>query len=126
MPRRRRSLQRARCARLSGVTFRRAVLPSDWPGEAAPLDLILLSEVVYYLDAMDVARLAARAGASLAAGGEVVLVHWTGETDYPLSGDEAAERFIAAAAPFAAVTRQQRAARYRLDVLRSRRAASAA
>ena len=37
--------------------------------------------------------LAGRVGASLAPGGEVLLVHWTGETDYPLSGDEAATRF---------------------------------
>jgi hypothetical protein len=30
----------------------------------------------------------ARLDDSLAIGGHVVAVHWTGETDYPLSGDE--------------------------------------
>lgn len=109
---------RARCAELPQVVFRRAAVPGAWPSDAAPFDLILLSEVVYYLDAGDVARLAACVGGSLAPGGEVVLVHWTGATDYPLSGDAAAERFIAAAAPFAAVTRQERAGLYRLDALR--------
>jgi SAM-dependent methyltransferase len=111
---------RARCAGLPQVAFRRMQAPGDWPMDAAPFDLILLSEVVYYLDAADVACLAARVGASLAPGGDALLVHWTGETDYPLSGDEAAERFIAAAAPFAAVMRQRRSERYRLDLIRAR------
>ena len=110
---------RARCGGLPQVAFRRARVPQDWPEEAAPFDLILLSEVVYYLDAADVVRLARHVGGTLAPGGEVLLVHWTGETDYPLSGDEAAERFIAAAAGFAAIARQDRAEGYRLDLLRA-------
>ena len=110
---------RARCAGLPQVVFRRMQVPHDWPTGAVPFDLILLSEVVYYLDAMDVTRLAAHVGASLAPGGDVLLVHWTGETNYPLSGDEAAECFIAAA-PFADIMRQGRTERYRLDLLRAR------
>jgi hypothetical protein len=51
----------------------------------------VLSEVVYYLDAGDVARLADRVRASVEPGGHLLLVHWTGTTDYPLSGDDAAE-----------------------------------
>ena len=51
--------------------------------------------------------------------GEALLVHWTGATDYPLSGDAAAECFLRAAAPFARVTRQERAECYRLDLLRA-------
>ena len=73
---------------------------------------------MHYLDRTDVARLSARVRDSLAPGGDCLLVHWTGETEYPLSGDEAAERFIAAASDFAAVTRQERSERYRLDLLR--------
>jgi hypothetical protein len=57
-------------------------------------------------------------GASLAPGGDCLLVHWTGDTDYPLSGDAASDAFIAAASPFAVVTRQERTERYRLDLLR--------
>jgi cyclopropane fatty-acyl-phospholipid synthase-like methyltransferase len=112
---------RGRCTGLPQVGFRRMQVPQDWPEEAAPFDLILLSEVVYYLDAADVAQLAARVGASLAPGGEVLLVHWIGETDYPLSGDEAAERFIRAAGGFARAVLQERAECYRLDLLRGRR-----
>lgn len=111
---------RARCAGLPQVTFARMLVPRDWPeARAEPFDLILLSEVVYYLDAADVGHLAARVGATLAPGGEVLLVHWTGATDYPLSGEAATELFIEGAAGFAAVIRQARAPGYRLDLLRA-------
>ncbi|NOG73136.1 SAM-dependent methyltransferase [Roseicella sp. DB1501] len=105
---------RARCADVPQVTFRRMAVPGDWP--EGGFDLILLSEVVYYLDAADLARLASRVAGALHPGGEALLVHWTGETDYPLSGDAAAEGFIAAAG--LPVIRQQRAEAYRLDLLR--------
>ncbi|WP_043361429.1 bifunctional 2-polyprenyl-6-hydroxyphenol methylase/3-demethylubiquinol 3-O-methyltransferase UbiG [Belnapia sp. F-4-1] len=112
------SAAQARCTELPQVTFQRMQVPQDWPEQAAPFDLILLSEVVYYLDEADVVRLAARVGASLAPGGEVLLVHWTGETDYPLSGDAAVGHFIRAAAPFAQAAGQERTECYRLDLLR--------
>ena len=115
---------RAACADLPHVSFNRVRVPDEWPPDGA-FDLILLSEVVYYLDRADVARLAERVRGALAPGGDCLLVHWTGDTDYPLSGDEAAERFIEAASPFAAVTRQERAERYRLDLLRANEAAAA-
>jgi SAM-dependent methyltransferase len=108
---------RAACADRPNVAFARIRAPDEWPDGS--FDLILLSEMVYYLDPDDVARLAARVGGALAPGGDCLLVHFTGATDYPLSGDEAAERFIAAATPFAAVTRQARPEGYRLDLLRT-------
>ena len=63
-------------------------------------------------------RLVERLRQALAPQGDVVLVHWTGETDYPLTGDAAATLVIEGAADFLAVTRQERADSYRLDVLR--------
>ena len=76
-----------RCADLPGVRFKQIFVPEQWPdGE---FELILLSEVVYYLSREDVGRLAARVTRSLPAGGSVLLVHWTGPTDYPHTGDEA-------------------------------------
>jgi SAM-dependent methyltransferase len=107
---------RARCAEASHVRFARAQVPDAWP--EGRFDLILLSEVVYYLDRADLARLAARLAETLAPGGDCVLVHWLGETDYPLSGDAAAEGLIAAMAGFAAPLAAERTAQYRLDVLR--------
>ena len=49
---------RRRCADLPGVRFEQMFVPDEWPdGE---FELILLSEVVYYLSRDDVGRLAAR------------------------------------------------------------------
>jgi hypothetical protein len=44
-------------------------------------------------------------------------VHWTGTTDYPLSGDDAAELFMTAIGRSARRMRQQRTHAYRLDAL---------
>ena len=57
------------------------------------------------------------AGETIEPDGDIVLVHWLGETDYPLSGDGAAEAFIRLSAPFAQVRAQVRTADYRIDVL---------
>ena len=107
---------RERCAALPHVRFAEARVPTNWP--AGTFDLVVLSEVVYYLDRGDVDALALRVAGSVAVQADIILVHWLGETDYPLTDDEAAERFIAAAAPFARVERRSRAEGYRLDVLR--------
>lgn len=109
---------RARCAGMPGLTFATAMVPGTWP--SGQFDLILLSEIIYYLDRNDLGRLVDRVRGSLASDGEVVLVHWTGETDYPLSGDEAARSFIAQSADFADIVRELRTEHYRLDVLRGR------
>ena len=106
---------RRRCAGDGGVSFARMRLPDELP--EGRFDLILLSEVVYYWSAGDLERVAAFAERALEPGGDIALVHWIGETDYPLSGDDAARRFIAAAGGFCRVLHQSRAERYRLDVL---------
>jgi hypothetical protein len=104
-----------RCADLPGVRFEQMFAPGEWPdGE---FELIVLSEVVYYLSREDVARLAARVTRSLPMGGSVILVHWTGETNYPLSGDEASALFINHIGPSCVVERADRYRRFRLDVL---------
>jgi predicted TPR repeat methyltransferase len=105
-----------RCADLTQVRFAEMRVPGNWPVER--FDLILLSEVLYFLDQADVEQLAVKVGESLEPGGDVVLVHWLGETNYPLSGDQAADFFIAKATPFASIHFQSRREAYRLDVLR--------
>ena len=89
--------------------------PQQWP--EGVFDLILLSEVVYYLNREDVRRLAARVTPSLAPDGSVILVHWIGSTDYPLSGDEAVALFIERMGSACVVERADRYAEFRLDVL---------
>ena len=104
-----------RCAALEHVRFARSRVPEEWPDET--FDLILLSEVVYYLDRADVRRLAQKVRASLRSGGHVLLVHWIGDTDYPLSGDEACHLFIAEMEGATHRVREGRTDRYRLDCL---------
>ena len=76
------------------VTVAEGRVPRDWPdGE---LDLIVLSEVGYYLDRPELLRLVGRCTDSLAADGELVLVHWRHPvTDYPTDGDTVHAAFLA-------------------------------
>lgn len=108
---------RARCADCPKVGFKLAAVPGDWPD--GRFDLIVISEVAYYLDRPDLARLVARVEGALLPNADIVLVHWLGVTHYPLSGDDAAEGFIADARGFARVLKQSRTAEYRLDILRA-------
>ncbi len=85
---------------------------------AAPFDLILFSEVLYYLQPAEVAAAARRAEDLLAAEGEIVLVHWLGQGHHPLSGDEAADAFLAALSPDVRRTGGFRRKRYRLDIVK--------
>jgi len=109
---------RRRCRELTNVEFAQMFVPGEWP--EGVFDLILLSEVIYYLDADDVGELAKRVDAALAPQATILLVHWTGETDYPLTGDHAAELFIQALRDRVEVVRSDQQPRYRLDVLKRR------
>ena len=75
---------RSRLARFPHVEVRELSIPEGWP--EGTFDLVLLSEVAYYLTDGGLREVFARTDASLAPGGHVVAVHWTGATDYPLSG----------------------------------------
>jgi trans-aconitate methyltransferase len=109
---------RLRCRHHAHVQFAEMFVPAAWP--EGQFDLILLSEVVYYLNEADVAALVERIAKALASRGTVALVHWTGETNYPLSGDEAAELFTRLSKPFADLVRSERQPQYRLDILARR------
>ena len=104
-----------RCRDQSHVQFARMVVPQDWPPGA--FDLILFSEVLYYLDDADRAAAARLSLQSLSPGGAMILVNWHGPTDGFCTGDDAAEAMIAACAPALRPVTQQRAEKYRLDVL---------
>ncbi len=112
-----RTLERAAeaCAGLSNIAFRRMVLPGEWP--AGRFDLMLFSEVLYFMSRDDVARTAQLAMSGLSDAGGIVLVNWTGPTNYPCGGDEATDLFIATAAPTLRVHHAHREPEYRLDVL---------
>lgn len=85
---------RERCRDLPNVRFERAQLPDEFP--AGPFDLVVISEIGYYLSKTDLARLRERCLNQLAPGGQLLLVHWTPPVpDYPLTGDEVHEEFLA-------------------------------
>lgn len=78
---------RARVAEHVAVNVGR--IPEDWP--AGTFDLVVLSEVLYYLDEDGIAEVLAKLDACLAPAGHVIAVHWRGETDYPVTGDRVHE-----------------------------------
>jgi cyclopropane fatty-acyl-phospholipid synthase-like methyltransferase len=106
---------RRRCADLQNVAFENLQVPKQWP--EGKFDLIVLSEVLYFLSQHDVADTAIRARTALSAAGTMVLVHYILPTNYPLTGDQATETFIAASG--LAPTLQRREDAYRLDLLRA-------
>ncbi len=105
---------RVRCADQPWVTFEQAVVPGDWP--PGQFDLILFSEVLYYLGIEGLQDAARRTAACLSPGGVVVLVDWRGNTDGACTGEEAADLFIAAT-PGLRAEAPVRAEKYRIDVL---------
>src|SRR5690242_5116845 len=82
---------RSVCADQSWVRFAQMQIPGQWP--TATFDLIVLSEVLYFLSPADVARAADRVIDTLEPGGVVLLVNWRGRSDDPCTGDEAAGIF---------------------------------
>jgi trans-aconitate methyltransferase len=78
---------RERLADLPHVSVEQRAVPEDWPDEQ--FDLIMLSEVAYYFDRETAGRLRDQTVASAMPNATVVAVHWRGDTNYPLSGDEA-------------------------------------
>ena len=110
---------RRRCARLPQVRFARMAFPEDRP-QGAGFDLVVLSEVAYYWDEVDLDRASAFLRHGLVSGGDLLLVHYTGETDYPQSGDAAVASLAGALADRVDVLRKERHDGYRLDLWRVR------
>lgn len=106
---------RVRCADRPGVWFQQMRVPGQWPD--GRFDLMVFSEVLYFLTPADIAHCAGRVAATLAPGGTVVLVNWLGQSDDPCTGDEAAGHFIAATQAALRVERTEHHTGYRLDLL---------
>jgi cyclopropane fatty-acyl-phospholipid synthase-like methyltransferase len=104
---------RAICATFPAARFDCMKVPTEWPD--GRFDLIILSEVLYFLSAADIAATAERVRGSLLPDGRVLLVNWLGAAERPQPGDSAAERFLAATALL--IEKQSRQALYRIDLL---------
>jgi SAM-dependent methyltransferase len=108
-------LARARCADLTHVQFVRMQAPQDWPNQT--FDLVVLSEILYFLSLVDIKYCARRVVDSTTSNAALLLVNWLGRTDDPSTGDEAADGFIAAVDGLFRVDRAERTNRYRIDEL---------
>lgn len=103
-----------------GLTLQRMAFPRETPIAQTAFDLVILSEVAYYWAAVDLDRAAQWLRASVAPHGRIILVHYTGETDYPQSGDQAVKALWAQLGSDFAVAIEERRDRYRLDLWEKR------
>lgn len=81
--------------RLAGLPWATVVtgeVPDDWPDGS--YDLVVLSEILYFLSAPEIADLAALVARDTAPGGDCMVVNWHGETDTALTGEEAGSLFL--------------------------------
>ena len=108
----------ARCSDQFWVHFEKMRVPAAWP--SGRFDLIVLSEVLYFLVPADIERMAAHVASSLMVGARVLLVNWLGKANDPCSGGEAAERFIQASAGHLTPSHQDHRPGYRIDLLVAR------
>ncbi len=88
-------LARAQSAAQASVRYRRAEVPRDWPDGS--FDLIVFSEVLYFLSRNEIAAVSQKACDALALDGLCLLVNWTGRNDLPVSGNDAVSLFVEAA-----------------------------
>lgn len=76
-----------RCAGLAQVHASQGRVPDDWP--AGTFDLIVLSELLYYLDDPDLDAVLSHSVDALTAGGNVLVVHYRRPVpEHVRSGDE--------------------------------------
>jgi SAM-dependent methyltransferase len=105
-----------RCADQPQVEFQIMQFPQETPDQT--FDLIVLSEVGYYLSARDLLMARDWIVNALRPGGHLLLVHWTPWVeDYPLTGDEVHDHFLAITpVPFSCLF-SSRKTNYRIEVL---------
>ena len=110
---------RQRCEGAPQVLFECFNFPEQTP-ETQEFDLLVLSEVAYYWSDEDLGRAAAWIVQQVVPGGDILLVHWTGETDYPQTGDGAVTGLRSRLGNVVAEVLAERTDEYRLDVWRRR------
>lgn len=110
-------IARKRLAGNNAVDFRKMSVPAEFPQQT--FDLIVLSEVGYYLSTEDLQILQQKLFSHLDNQGQLLLVHWTPEVhDYPLTGDQVHESFFLFAHEKSRMTNlfSKREDKYRLDL----------
>ena len=104
-----------RCENLENVTFKKLNFQNDLPVDQ--YDLIMVSEVAYYLSPHDWETAVGNLFDRLKADGNIVLVHWLPEVhDYPQTGDEVHQSFEKLMKDKMTNVFNDRAETYRIDV----------
>jgi predicted TPR repeat methyltransferase len=89
---------RQRLADAPHVSLQKMEVPDQFPEQR--FDLVVMSEVGYYLAMPDLQQLAQKIIDHMAEGGHLLLVHWTPFVhDYPLTGDQVHETFLQLSGP---------------------------
>ena len=104
-----------RLADMPNATARLMRVPGELP--EGTFDLIVLSEVLYFFSQFDLASMAQFVTLQLQDGGTCILVNFLGDTESPMAGKEAAERFIALLPPALRPVTHQEFEGFRIDVL---------
>lgn len=105
---------RRRCSDLPQVEFRQTIFPDDLPEDR--FDLVVLAEAGYFWTAPDLDLFLGWLKRSLTPGGQFILVHWTGGSDYPLTGDQVHDHVATKTHGFLRSTHKSFEDFYRLDV----------
>ena len=84
-------LAQQRVAELENVSLARAEVPREWP--EGTFDLIVFSEILYFLSREEISQIARLAWQSLTEDGVCLLVNWTGPNDLPVDGQSARDIF---------------------------------
>jgi SAM-dependent methyltransferase len=108
---------RTTCSDEPHVKFARMRIPDEWPYDR--FDLIVISEVLYYLDPSDIRRTAAACLRSLEPEGTIILVNYLPPNKRKCYADEAVTLFCSALHGRCESVSGYRAELYRLDVLRA-------
>ena len=104
----------ARAATVAGVEVRQGLVPEELP--TGPWDLVVASEILYYLDPELLEVTVARLAADLVPGGLLLAVHWTGTAaSHALTADAVHTRLLAD--PGLRAVAAERHEGYRLDLL---------
>lgn len=105
-----------RCKELPHVSLECMAVPAEFP--TGPFDLVVVSEVGYYLSRADLLALRRCVDEALIPGGHLLLAHWTQRIeDCPLSGDEVHSLFLEPGGGDLRHVASHRAPGYRLDLL---------
>ena len=109
-------MERARKTAPQGLRLVQGRLPDDLP--EGPYDLVIFSELLYYLPEKELERLAGLTRMQMVPGAAMLIVSYLGDTETPLDAPAGADFFIALFGPELQPITRRTAERFRIDLLR--------